>query len=205
MYCKGCNALLNENDSICPKCGLDNNRILDETTEIYLDKISNPKEHGNRKSNMPIVIILVFILAIAIIILYIFKDSENNVRNDVPTTSTTITAQLSTFKFDNLRLKYDNERYGTSTNTIFLKENNNINIVLKSITIDDYNLLINSNEILDDKLGDIETKTFASENSYSHVFLESEHYYLIQVNYTNIDNENIQLELSRIIESLYLK
>ncbi len=205
MYCKGCNSLLNENDAICPKCGLDNNKILEETTEIYLTKISNPQEQKNKKNNTPLIITLIFIIAIIIIGLYVFKDCKNTEPNPTPTTSTTTSSQLNTFKFENLRVKYDKKKYTVNNNSIFLKENNNVNITFKNISIDEYTTISNSNELLDDKLGSVETKTYAGLNSYSHIFTVDGNFYLIDVNYSEATNESIQLELSRIIKSLYLK
>lgn len=208
MYCKECNSLLNENDSICPNCGIDNKEITEETTEIYLDKISNPKEYKNNKNSKTLIFILILILGLGIISLYIFKDSKKENQNDCSTTTTTTTtAKLSEFKFNNLILEYNKEKYGTSSNTIFLKENNNINININEITEENYMEIINSNDAIDDLLGTIETKTFANLelNSYSHIFSYDEKYYLIEVNYDSLDNEVIQLELSRIIKSLKVK
>ncbi len=208
MYCKGCNSLLEENNPICPKCGLDNNSVTEETTEIYLNKISDPRENKGKNNKYPIIICLFFLLSIVLIFLYIFKDSNNKEVNNTTTTKVTekVNEKLKTFKFDSIRLKYPKDTYGTSTNTIFLKEDNSINIVIKNITFEEYNTFVTSNEVLDDSLGEIPTKTYASETSYFHIFTSKDKYYSIEVNYKDIQtSEEIKLELSKIIKSLTIK
>lgn len=208
MYCKGCNSLLEENNAICPKCGLDNNALLEETTEIYLNKISNPRDMKNKKNKLTIVLCLFFSLSIFIIGIYIFKDSSKADINNSTTSKTTekVNEKIKTFKFDSIKLKYPKDTYGTSTNTIFLKSDNSINIVLKNISSEEYNTQITANEVLDDYLGEIPTKTFANENSYFHTFIVKNNYYLIEVNHKGLEtSEETKLELSKIIKSLTIK
>ena len=208
MYCKGCNSLLEENNSVCPKCGLDNNAVMEETTEIYLNKISNPRDNNNKKNKLTIVLCLFLSLSVLVIGIYIFKDSSKAKINNTTTAKTTekVNEKIKTFKFDSIRLKYPKDTYGTSTNTIFLKDDNSINIVLNKITFEEYNTYITTNEVLDDYLGEITTKTFASENSYYHIFTVKDNYYLIEVNHKGLETtEEIKLELSKIIKSLTIK
>ena len=208
MYCKGCNSLLEENNSICPKCGLDNNAILEETTEIYLNKISDPRKSKNKKNTLTIVMCLFFALSLLVIGIYVFKDTTKAKINNNTTTTTTeiINESIKTFKFDLLRFKYPKDTYGTSANTIFLKSDNSINIVINNVTFEDYNAYITTNEVLDDYLGDIPTKTFAGETNYYHVFAVNDKYYLIEVNHKGLEtSEEIKLELSNIIKSLTIK
>lgn len=208
MYCKGCNSLLEENNSVCPKCGLDNNTVMEETTEIYLNKISDPRKTKNKKNTLTIVVCLFFLLSILVIGIYIFKDSTKAKINDNTTTTTTEkpNENIKTFKFGSLRFKYPKDSYDTSTNTIFLKSDNSINIVISNVTFEEYNTYTTTNEVLDDYLGDIPTKTFAGETNYYHIFAVNDQYYLIEVNHKGLEtSEEIKLELSSIIKSLTIK
>lgn len=205
MYCKSCNSLLNEDSKICPKCGFDNNNDLEETTEIYLNKIANPRENKNKRHTATLIVFLIFLVAILIVFLYIIKDNSNEEGNVVitTTTTTTTTSNIKKFKFNGIQVEYPKDTYGTLTDTIFLKEDNSIYITFNTISEEEYNEYINTNDVLDDTLGEISTKTFASDNSYSHIFTVNNTYYLIEVNYKDsTTSENIQLELSKIIKSL---
>lgn len=208
MYCKGCNSLLEENNSICPKCGLDNNEVTEETTEIYLTNITDPRKNNNKKNKPVIIICLFFALCILIIGIYIFKDSTKaEIKNESTTTTTqNVKENNKTFKFGAIRLKYPKDTYGTSTNTIFLKDDNSINISVSNVSLDEYNTYVTANDCLDDYLGDIPTKTFANDTSYYHVFAVKDKYYLIEVNHKGLEtSEELKLELSKIIKSLTIK
>lgn len=208
MYCKGCNSLLEENNSVCPKCGLDNDTVLEETTEIYLNNITDPRKNNNKRNKFAVTLCLFFALSILVIGIYIFKDSTKAEIKDNSTTTTTekVNEKIKTFKFGSLRLQYPKDTYGTSTNTIFLKDDNSINIVCNNVSYEEYNTYITTNEVLDDSLGEIPTKTFANDVSYYHIFTVKDKYYLIEINHKGLEtSEETKLELSKIIKSLTIK
>lgn len=210
MYCSKCNTLIENETTICPKCHFDNSENLDETTEIYLEKIvKNTEPVIVKKNRIKVVSILVLVLIIFVIFFYVIKDSTlvtDNVKPEVTTQK--IILLNKTFKLKNIKMMYSEENYGTSTNTIFNKHDNKFNINVSLIDEQTYNEYLNSEDILDSKLGNIETKTFAEDSSYSHIFKLLDDYYLIKVNYSNdnqADSLNIQTELSKTINTLEQK
>lgn len=209
MYCKKCNTLIEKDTSICPNCNFNNDQNLDETTEIFLDRVT--KEANQvvvKEKKYRTVLVLLMFLVIGISLFYIIKDSKaiNDVNNI--TTTQQIIILNKKFKFKNIIVNYSDLNFGTSSNTIFYKNNNEYNINISIIDENEYNEILNTNELLDSKLGSFDTKTYASDNSYSHIFNYLDEYYLITINYpSDIKDEYamIQSEMSKIINTLEKK
>ena len=207
MYCKKCHNLIPENEKICPKCGFDNDHELDETKEIYIDQVLAKNNNINKAKSKSVVIALLFILIVSVISIYVVKDSKAiDSTNTTSKTTTEVPLILDKeFNFKDIKMRYPSNIFGTSRNTIFYKTNNAFNIEVKLLEENEYNDIINSSELLDSKLGNIETKTYASSNSYSHIFTYLENYYLITVNYVideTLESTKIQLEIAKIINTL---
>lgn len=209
MYCKKCNILIEKDTSICPNCNFNNDENLDETTEIFLNRVTNEANNVivKEKKHKTVLVLLIF-LVIGISLFYIIKDSKaiNDV-SDITTTQQIIILNKK-FKLKNIVINYSDLNFGASTNTIFYKNNNDYNINISLIDENEYNEILNTSELLDSKLGSMETKTYASDNSYSHIFNYLDEYYLITVNYpatSDEENVNIQNEMSKIINTLEKK
>lgn len=210
MYCKKCNSLIENDTSICPNCRFNNEEDLNETTEIYLDKISRAANPVvvKRKNYKTVVILLLFIV-LGVVSFYVIKDSNaiiTNTSNEITTQQVIILNKK--FKLNSITMNYSDLTYGTSTNTIFNKKDNEFNIEINIITEDEYNELLNTKEVLTSKLGEVETNTFAEETYYSHIFKHNDVYYEITVNYKNDNTDesnNIKNELSKIINTLHAK
>jgi hypothetical protein len=82
-----------------------------------------------------------------------------------------------------------------------------INITFRNIDITEYQQLLEANECLDSKLGDITAKTYAGDNSYSYLFMLNDEYYHITVNYTNNYemNEQVTNEINKILNTITIK
>ena len=209
MYCKKCNTLVENEDLICPYCKFDNHEDFNETTEIYLDRISQRvnKVEEKKRNYKTVIILLIFIIS-GVIIFYLVKDGKTLANNEEIVTTTQKIVILNTkFNYKNIVLSYSNENFGASTNTIFYKNNNNYNITTSIVDENNYNDIINSNELLDSKLGDVDVKTYANEESFSYLLTHKDENYLISVVYdnTDTDKEAIQLEISKILNSIELK
>ena len=78
---------------------------------------------------------------------------------------------------------------------------------IKNIDITEYKQLLEANECLDSKLGEISAKTYASDTSYSYLFMLNDEYYHITVNYTNNYemNEQITNEVNKILKTIEIK
>lgn len=214
MYCKKCHTLLEESSAMCPNCYYDNNLDIqnDQTMEFKAIKI----EGMNKKPKINIrpitIIIFIMLICATLIIIYMIKDKKNIHNKEITTTIITTTvnnANYNSFKYKNIEMKYS-DNFGASANTIFYKQNSNINIEINTIDETEYNNILNldETEILTDKLGNIETKTLANENNYQHLFIYNNEYYNIKVNFISDDNiydGNAQMEISKILNSIIEK
>lgn len=205
MYCKKCNHLLKES-SICPNCGFNNDEEVksNELKEAYV----KPKKK-NTYMHVIILISIMFIISLVLIVVYSIKDSkkDDTLERLDKTLTTTVFNKTKTFKFDNLILEYP-DSFGVATNTIFYKNNSEINISINSIDLETYNQSIELNEHLDSKIGEFNSITYAEDNSYSHLIIDGDKYYLIKVNYVNDRSaytEEVQLTISNILNSLKKK
>lgn len=205
MYCKNCNSLIENNESICPNCNYDNSNIVSNESE--LKEIIDVKKINNKNPLLPITIMFLFLFT-GIVCIYIIKDTKASSNKTIPATTTEASIILNNeFVLSDISLKYP-DSFGTSANTIFYKNNNDYNIVIKNINELEYNELINSNETLNSTLGNIDTLTFANDYTYSHIFSYKDMYYNITVNYIvkeTLENTKIQLEMAKIINSLQEK
>lgn len=200
MYCRKCKSLLQDGSHICPKCGTDNDATMDLSDVVY--KLNSTK----KKNKSATVIILFIFLAVGIISFYLIKDSKAMLDDEkitIPNTTQAI-QDIKKLKYEDVILEYP-DNFGKTASTIFYKNNANIYINITTIDASDYNNLINGNECLDSLLGNINTKTFAEEGSYSHLFMLNNKYYDLTVHYPNDDKvytESIQLSISKILNSI---
>lgn len=208
MYCKNCHNILKDDELICPNCGYDNTALdntLEETKEIMLDQKLVNKPIKNTLT-IKVIIILLLLVTLFVIAIYIIKDSKSiDNENNEPSTKEITNILDKEFKFKDLKMNYPSNDFGTSKNTIFYKNNNAFNIEVSSLEENEYNDIINSNELLESKLGNINTLTYAEENSYYHVFNYNNNYYLITVNYIiteTVEGTSIQLEIAKILNTL---
>lgn len=201
MYCKKCKNLLPENEFICYNCNFDN------FSESAYQDTTNGKKSVKNKNQSPVfsVVVLFMLVCIGVVLFYsvnetsAFDNSEHLKNNTIK-----IQVAKKKFRYDDFVFTYP-ETFGTSTNTIFLKTNTDININIKELTAEQYNTLININECLDSAIKEIPTKTYAEDNSYSHLFTYNQKYYEIKVNYVNNPysyTEDIQKSISNIINSI---
>ncbi len=200
MYCRKCKSLLQNGSHICPKCGTDNDATMDLSDVVY--KLNSAK----KKNKSATVVILFIILAVGIISFYLIKDSRAMLDDEkitIPNTTQTI-QDTKKLKYEDITLEYP-DNFGKTASTIFYKNNANIYINIAIIDASEYNSLINGNECLDSLLGNINTKTFAGDGSYSHLFMLNNKYYDLTVHYPNDDKvytESIQLSISKILNSI---
>ncbi len=203
MYCRKCKSLLQEDNHVCLKCGYDNDTTVDLSDVVY--KLNLPQ----KKQRHTTVLILFFVLAVGIISFYLIKDSKAIMEDDklsIPK-STQVIQDVKKLKFEDIILEYP-ETFGKTASTIFYKNNANIYINVDVIEANEYNNLINGNECLDSTLGSINTKTFAEEGAYSHLFMLNNKYYKLVVHYPlddKIYTETIQLSISKILNSMKQK
>lgn len=206
MYCKNCKNLLPENEFICDRCHFDNFFEKGLSDDLIIKRTSPKKNNSSFFS----VVVLFCILVIGIVFIYSIGETKA-ISDQISTTSTTtqhilVKERIFEFLFSDIKLSYS-ELFGNSTNTIFYKNNTDINITINTIAMENYNNIINSNDCLDSKIGEIPTKTYAGDLFYSHIFVLNNNYYEIKVNYVNdfnIYNEPLQKEISKILNSIVL-
>lgn len=203
MYCKKCNHLLVDEKKTCQYCGYDNS--LEEDNRLKEVKI---QKNDINKHSIIIILSLIFIaVTISLIITYTIKDIKKEPISDITSSTTTEEMKTKKFKYDNLIMEYP-DNFGVASNVIFFKDNSNINIEINKISLEEYNNYIELNEHLASKIGDIESITFADDLYYAHLIQLDEKYYIIKVNYVDdstIYNENIQLTISKILNTLKKK
>lgn len=203
MYCKKCNHLLDESKKICHHCGYDNS--LEENNKLKEMKTAKKKTN---KHSIVIMILLIFIaVTISLIITYTIKDIKKEPIPNMTSSTTTEEMKTKKFKYDSLIMEYP-DNFGVASNVIFLKDNSSINIEINKITFEEYNNYCELNEHLTSKIGEIESITFADDSYYAHLFQVDSKYYIIKVNYINdttVYTENIQLAISKILNTLKKK
>ena len=201
MYCKKCKNLLPENVTLCSNCKFDNFLDLKSSITFSSKNVVNSKRHS---SGFSVVVLFIF-LCIGVILFYSVNATKAyNV--DYIKQHNTINFGLETYEyvFDDLKFTY-NERFGSSKNTIFYKNNTDININIKTISDIDYSNYVNSNDCIDSVIKGINTKTFAGDNFYSYVFFHNSKYYEVRINYidnSSLFNKDIQSELIKILNSV---
>lgn len=209
MYCKKCHTLIPDGDVICQECGFDNSLeldVLEETKEMYLNpKFTKAKE--NKVRIKKIILLIGVILVASLVVFYIINDSKSLEESKPQVTEDSRVSFDTEFTLDSIRMKYPSSTFGASKSTIFYKNNNAYNIEIKTISLSEYNKLINNNEINDSNIGSISTKAYAEDNKYHHIFNASTSYYEITVNFVlaeTLESTKIQLELAQILNSMYL-
>lgn len=204
MYCKNCKNLLPENEFICDRCHFDNCFEKGLSDDLIIKRTSSKKNNQSFFS----VVVLFCILVIGVVFIYSIDESKAISDTNISSTTTTLKIEMKTsnFIFQNIKLVYPSI-FGASSNTIFYKNNTDINITVNALSHEEYNNIINANDCLDSVINGITTKTYAGELYYSHVFLIDNIFYEIKVNYINdlnIYNEALQNEVNKIINSLVL-
>ena len=211
MYCKKCHTLLEESSSMCPNCYYDNNLDYqnEATQEFKAIKIEGMGVSKSKAKIRPITfIILLLLICSGLIVFYMVKDKNSLNEKDLTTTIVTTTTEpikAKKFKFQAVELEYG-DNFGSSANTIFYKNNSNINIEISTISLEEYNNLIET-EALDKKLGEVDTKTIAGDLFHSYLFTFNNEYYNIKVNFiedTDIYNIDVQSEIHQILSTLVL-
>lgn len=208
MYCKKCHQLLENGNTICPNCNFDNSK--DENTLLQISsKVKTNKQKNNKQPTIFIIIIIITISLVLILNSFITNTRakyESNITS--PSNITTTIEKYNIFQYDNIKLSYPNT-FGSTTSTIFYKDNSNINITFNKINDEEYNNIINSNEILDAKLNtNIETKTYATDTSYGYLLNINNIKYNIIVNFIKdktIYTEDIQSSISKILNSIVIE
>jgi len=214
MYCKKCRKLLKDTEYICPSCGFDNNEEfnIENTAELELQKIVDEQFRKSKKEEVKIGPIVCVILGMFLIFLAIHFINNRNEQAEIDkyktTNPSTIPSKKSAkFKFKKLNFTYP-DSFGSTGATIFYKEYDKINITFKAIDQVEFDNYINSNDMLETKMGDYEVKTFAGDNFYSYLLVYKNVNYLITVNYVNdltIYSENVQLTIHSILDSIEAK
>lgn len=201
LLCKRCKKELIKGDPICPRCDYDNSKTKKKRKIIDVEGGQKVKA----KKHIPLSVYIILLTIICIIVLFYINLKVNNSDNNVYNSSLTTTEEnIKKFVFKDLHIKYP-RTYKTTKNSIYLKSNDNINIFFETIKKDEYDNYLTSNDCLDSRLNVIETKTFAGDNYYSHIFKFKKRYYKITVNYVNnssIYNQDVQLEISKILNTL---
>ena len=209
MYCKKCQTLLEEDNMICPKCKFDNkHNVITKNKNDLANLDKELKEERKNKNYIFPTLITLAIFALCGLILYSIKDTKSDLKEE-PITTTKIVVEnelKNEFKFNNIKLKYT-DNFGSATSTIFYISNAAINITFRNIELVEYQQLLEANECLDSKLGDISAKTYATDNSYSYLFMLDDEYYHITVNYSNSNDmtEQITNEINKILNSIEIK
>lgn len=207
MYCKKCNRLLKNSSEKCPYCNFDNTVDITKLTNELKENIEIKKKKNPQKQII-LIIIIMFVISLFFMIIYSIKDAKKETPLETLNKSTTTTTtNTKIFKYNNFIMNYT-DSFGISKNMIFYKDNSNINIEINTITEEEYNQFIEINECLDSKIGELSSITFAEDNSYSHLIKDENIFYIIKINYINdmtIYNENVQLDISNILNTLKKK
>lgn len=202
MYCRKCNNLMNDNEIICSKCGFDNKQDINYMEEDFL---ANEKSNTIRKIKLCLFMVSALIISI-LICFFIFSDLEPNKlkSNNDENYNQEVNTLNDVFIFHDVKVKYPSDDYGTSTNTIFFKNNNNYKIEFKILNEKEYNK-INVLDLISSKLGNISTKMGDVDNGFTHLFSVNDRHYLITVSYDyedTLEGLERQLELTKIINTL---
>ncbi len=208
MYCKKCHALLEEDNLICEKCKFNNDKNVitknKKDLQILDKEINAGKVH---KDYLIPMLIVISVITLAALLLYSIKDTKSDLNQTVTTTSIIVDKETThEFTFNKIRLYYT-DSFGSATSTIFYIQNASINITFKNIELEEYKQLLEANECLDSKLGEISAKTYAGDNSYSYLFMVNDEYYNITVNYTNSHDmtEQITNEINKTLKTIEIK
>lgn len=197
MYCKRCKNLLPENVYICNNCNFDNSLYYEYKNTLKSNKIKKKKQNSSFS-----VVALFILVCLGVVTFYSFNDNMTYGKV-LSTPPKEVIVKKNNFVYQHFKFSYP-ENFGTSTNTIFFKNNTDINIKIKEITVDDYNTELNSHDFLDTYIKSIPAKTYAEDYKYGYLFIYNNKYYDISVNYINDGTytELIQLTISNIINSL---
>ncbi len=211
MYCKKCRKLLKDSSLVCPSCGFDNNNEfnIENTAELELQKIVDMQNRKTQKEQIKVVPIICVIIAMFAVLLGIHFLNEAKEKELIDNNKTTIPSTIPSdkdtkFKYKKLNFIYP-DSFGSTSETIFYKAYEGINIKFETIDEVQYNDYLNSADIMDTKLGDFEAKTFPGDNYYSYLLIYKKVYYLITVNYVNdvtIYTEDVQLTIHSILNSI---
>ena len=208
MYCKRCHSKIEKNTINCPVCGFNNSNDFEmgKTTEIDIAAINGYKEtHNKNKTNPKIIFSIAIILILSILCIKSFiTDTRSYDIDNYTTTTTKEVVNTKEFKVGNLRFYYP-EEFDVENNTIFLKDNHDINIVFNIIDEETYVDLLSNNELLDTELNDIEAETYANENNYGYLLDIKNTKYHIVINYTSDITEENQTQINTILKSILIK
>lgn len=208
MYCKKCHTLIPDDEIICSSCGYDNSQeenILEETKEIILNpKIIKAKEDKMRIKT--IIVLLLVLLVIGFIVFYIVNDYKKSNEQHLEQTTEEKEDLDNEFLFENIAVNYPSKTFGASKSTIFYKSNNAYSIEFKTISSNEFENYANNNFKNTEKLGDVSTLTYATQNTYQHIFNVNDTFYSLTVKYDEqetLENTKIQVEMLRIINTLH--
>lgn len=197
MRCIRCNKEINSD--ICPYCAQDNRQKL---KPLSFDNLIIEKK--KRKFNNIFVIVTFFSVILAIFIGYTIEDSKS-LENDPKKTKIDI-VEANTFYFIAFAFSYPND-FIERDQTLYYKNNEQINIAFKTISADEASEIINTEEMIDCQVGDIKSTKYIKEDYYVYLFTYQQNYYTITVNYPNniLKQEDLSNALERIVMSIKIK
>lgn len=193
MYCKRCKTLIPDDETICPKCNYDNSKYSQPLQE--LNNYALPKRILSYRK-IATLLISIILISIGIITLYTtFSKADIEVDNHV---------QYKTFTFNDLKFKIPST-YGTSTNTIFYKNNTDINININEITSTEYDNEIKKNKPTSATLNKLEALMYQDNNTNTYLLKHNDAYYIIRLNYVSdakIYTDDVKNDINKILNSI---
>ena len=208
MYCKQCHKKINKSNINCPFCGFNNSNDLEmgKTTEIDLRLINGYKEPPNKHKADPKLITCIAILLIgsALGITYFLRDSKANDEIYYTTTTTKEIVSTKELSIGDFKFYYTPE-FKKNNTTLYLNDNESINITYSIIDDSEYYEIMNNHETLDTALNTIDAKTYAEDNYYGYLIDYNNKKYHIVINYTDDISEEVQASINKILKSIIKK
>ena len=208
MYCKHCHKRIDQNIINCPYCGFNNSNDFEigKTTELDLRLINGYKEPPNKHKANPkfITVIAILLIGSALGITYLLRDSKANDEKYYTTTTTNEITSTKAYSIGDFKFYYTPE-FSKDNNTLYLNENNSININYNVIDDTEYYEILNNHETLDTALNTIDAKTYAEDGKYGYLIDYNKKKYHIVINYTSDISEEVQASINKILKSITVK